>query len=158
MTIEERLLKKYGQTTNPELAVWMLQDGTMVNGSYGGRVREMDHLEINEFYKPSIRAVPGSGIIYIEKFMRRGNIRMGCNDAVACFSYMKTPTESQLKVICSFMERYHQQGKQTAIGHWRKDHLVDWKVFPAFIHHLYQYTKAAIPRNCIHYVFDEYGD
>ena len=33
MTIEEKALKQYSTTENPRLAVWMLKDGTLLNGT-----------------------------------------------------------------------------------------------------------------------------
>lgn len=99
MTIEERLVKSRGITDRPEFADWMLTDGRMTNGSYEGHQRDIDHAEINEFFKPSKLETPGSGAIYIKKFMRRGNIRMGVSPFGYCFAYAKTPTRMQLNKL-----------------------------------------------------------
>lgn len=99
MTIEERLLKKYGETREPEFATWMLRDGTMVNGTIEGRQRDIDHREIGEFYKPSKFQEPGSMYCYIEKFMRRGNIRMCCNEFGYNFEMWGVPSERQIAMM-----------------------------------------------------------
>lgn len=154
MTIEERLLKAYGKTDNPMLAVWLLRDGTLINGSYSGQVRERDHSEINEFYKPSVRQKDGSSFIYIQKFMRRGNIRVGCSDVAGVMQYAVTPSESQMKVLCATMEWYLKQGKETVIEHLGDGSKTQFWTYPKAIAHLYKKTKAAIPRQFIHYAFD----
>lgn len=100
MTIEQRVLKEYGTTWNPVLAVWMLRDGTYVNGSIEGFRRDRDHHEINAFFKSSKRQTPGSNGIYVTKFMNRGNIRVGCSEAGYCFEFTKTPSQEQLDRIC----------------------------------------------------------
>ncbi len=99
MTIEQRLVKDLGTTDIPELAVWMLKDGTLVNGSYEGHQRDVDHHEIGYYFKPSIHAEPGDSYIYILKFMRRGNIRVGCSESGYYMETRTPPTEGQWKII-----------------------------------------------------------
>ncbi len=99
MTIEERLKKKYGVTNNMHLAVWLLPNGDLINGSHDGIRRTVDHSEISEFFAPSKRQTPGSSYIYIEKFMRRGNIRIALSDLVLAFELHKTPTRAQLDIL-----------------------------------------------------------
>lgn len=96
MTIEQRLLKKYGRTAEPEFATWMLRDGTMINGTIEGHQRDIDHREIGEFYKPSKYQEPGSMYCYIEKFMRRGNIRLCCNEFGYNAEIWGVPSEMQV--------------------------------------------------------------
>lgn len=97
MTIEERLVKSRGLTDDPALADWLLRDGRMTNGSYEGHQRDMDHSEIGEFYKTSRLSQPGSGIVYVRKFMRRGNVRMGVSEFGYCFEFDTVPSVPQLR-------------------------------------------------------------
>ena len=99
MTIEQRLAITRGFTDNPYLADWLLPDGHMTNGSYEGRQRDIDHAEISGFFKHSKNQEPGNVKIYIRKFMRRGNIRMGASTWGFCFEFDRTPNEAQLKTL-----------------------------------------------------------
>ena len=117
MTIEEKLVQKYGITTNPVLGVWMLRDGRLVNGSYEGHQRDVDHREVSYYYKRSVRASPGSSSIYIQKFMNRGNIRWGCSEFGFCLEYTKTPNSAQFHNIVRYLHEAEQAGIETLITH-----------------------------------------
>lgn len=68
MTIEQRLIKELGTTDDPVFAVWLLRDGTYVNGTIEGHQRDIDHHEISAFYRPSKRQQPGGWGLYVYKF------------------------------------------------------------------------------------------
>lgn len=70
MTIEEKVLKEYGRTDDPVLSVWMLRDGTLVNGSCEGFQRDIDHHQIISFFSPSRKEDPGSPELYVKKFIK----------------------------------------------------------------------------------------
>ena len=95
MTIEQRLLADLGATTIPDFAVWLLKDGTLVNGSHEGYQRDIDHHEIGQYFKHSKYHVPGSSTLYLRKFMRRGNIRISCSDCGLCAEYAVTPSDER---------------------------------------------------------------
>lgn len=99
MTIEQLLLKDYGETREPCFATWLLRDGTLINGSIEGRQRDIDHRCISHYYKRSKFEDPGSAYLYILKFMRRGNIRVCCNEFGYGFEFTKQPSLQQLKTI-----------------------------------------------------------
>lgn len=105
MTIEERLVQDRGYTYVPELALWMLRNGKLINGSYEGRQRDIDHREISQYFKPSKFERPGSAYIYVEKFMRRGNIRIGCSECGYTLECDKAPNQDQFNSIQGFMNR-----------------------------------------------------
>lgn len=144
MTIEEKALKQYSTTENPRLAVWMLKDGTLLDGSYEGLQRDIDHREISQFFKPSKLADPGSAFVYVWKFLRRGNIRMGCSDAGFTMEYAVTPTKKQLDA----MQKIHGMAEECRIEtcifrrtarkrKWERTGM-SWDQFLA---HLYRYGK-----------------
>lgn len=95
MTIEQKALKAWGETSDPAMAIWILKDGTLVNGCMGGCLRDVDHAEIGQFFKPSKFQDPGSNWIYIRKFIRRGNIRMCLSTHEAFFELSGIPTQPQ---------------------------------------------------------------
>lgn len=97
MTIEQKMLKAWGEAADPALAIWILKDGTLVNGCmdpYGCR-RDVDHSEMNQFYKRSKFEDPGSSYIYLLKTIRRGNIRMSMDGHAAAFELYGIPTKAQ---------------------------------------------------------------
>ena len=108
MTIEQKLVSKLGLTSNFQLAVWMLTDGKLVNGSYEGFQRDVDHHEISEFFKPSKRQSPGSSYIYIKKFMNRGNIRMGCSSCGYCVEFTRIPTQAEFNTLQRMMNEAYE--------------------------------------------------
>ena len=88
--IEERAKKHYGLTDIFEFAGYMLEDGTMLNFSTENRQRDADHRDANFLFKNA------SGTEVINKLMRRGNIRVICNDYGLCFEFSKKITKMQL--------------------------------------------------------------
>ena len=99
MTIEQRALKLWGPARDPGSAIWILADGTLINGCMGSGVRDVDHAEIGQFFKPSKFQDPGSNWIYIKKFIRRGNVRMSFSQCEAFFEFAKTPSPAQWQAM-----------------------------------------------------------
>lgn len=99
MTIEERLVHDLSTTEHPGLAVWLLADGRFVNGSHEGHQRDVDHHEIGSYFKKSKKEKGNDPRLYMEKFMRRGNMRWGFSDCGLVLEFMKTPTANQLDTI-----------------------------------------------------------
>lgn len=118
MTIEERLLHEYGSTDIPEFATWMLKDGTMVNGSYEGHQRDEDHRCVTQFFKRSKFEDLGSAYLYLEKFMKRGNIRMSCSESGYCIELYKIPTDKQFKRLDAIMLNAASAGIETLVIHY----------------------------------------
>ena len=100
LTIVMKAKAEWGTTTIPQFCTYMLKDGSMLNGSYGGFQRDIDHREINQFlyHKPDSKNL-GSGHPYIYRFMKLGNIRMNCNKSTIAFEFWKTPTQEQWLTI-----------------------------------------------------------
>lgn len=88
-----------------------MQSGKLLNGTYCGLRRDVDHCEISQFFKRSVRQDPGSSYIYIKKFMRRGNIRVVCSDLFYGLEYAVTPTPAQIQTI----RRIHLLAERGAI-------------------------------------------
>lgn len=116
-SIENRLLKAYGTTTRIECAVWMLLDGTLVNGSYEGFQRDVDHHEISQFYKPSTLEKQSS-MIYVQKFMRRGNIRVGCSKSGYCFQMAIPPSMGQFKNLIQAAKEAAEQNIEACFSRY----------------------------------------
>lgn len=111
MTIEQRAVSVYGLTENPETATWLLPSGELLNGTYCGLRRDVDHCEISQFFKRSVRQDPGSAYSYVKKFMRRGNIRVVCSDSFYGLEYAVTPTPAQIQTI----HRIHLLAERKAV-------------------------------------------
>ena len=94
-TIEQRAKEEWGTTMVPQFSVYMLTDGEMLNGSFGGFQRDRDHREINEFMPKLNNGKSYEGMPYIRRFMKRGNIRMHCNRESVNLQFWKTPTREQ---------------------------------------------------------------
>lgn len=124
MKIEDRLVRDLGLTTNPEHAVWLLKDGTLVNGSYEGHQRDVDHHEISSYFKKSKREIGYMPRLYIDKFLRRGNIRWGCSSEALTVEFTKIPTPAQVKTILT----YAASIPQTAFCHNNKWRNIAWFV------------------------------
>lgn len=103
--IEERARKVFGETDIFEFAGYMLEDGTMLNFSYGGYQRDEDHRIIGQFFEKA------QGYEAIMKFMRRGNIRCSCGDFGYMFSFIKEPTGEQMRTM---LRAYDQSGDSDA--------------------------------------------
>ena len=102
--IEERAKITWGTTEVPQFAIYMLTDGTMLNGSFGGFQRDRDHREINEFMPHINNGKPYEGYPYIRRFMNRGNIRMSCNRESINLQFWKTPTREQWHSLRQILE------------------------------------------------------
>ena len=92
-SIESRAEGKYGKTSFFPLAVWLLSDGTLLNGSREGFQRDIDHAEIGEFYQKA------QGVDAVFKFMRRGNVRVMCSRNGYLFQYIRPLTLDQKNVL-----------------------------------------------------------
>lgn len=99
MTLEKKVMKAYGTTQDKNLAVWLLRDGTLVNGSHSGTIRDVDHHEISRFFSRSKFEKPGETYLYIKKFMNRGNIRIGCSMTAHCYEFTVPPSSEQLTIM-----------------------------------------------------------
>ena len=97
-TIEERAKIAWGTTEVPQFAIYMLTDGTMLNGSYEGHQRDIDHREINEFM-PCVGGKSYEGYPYIFRFLNRGNIRMNRNRDGINIQFWHTPTYEQWQTL-----------------------------------------------------------
>lgn len=99
-TIEERAIQAWGTTNVPQFCTYLLTNGKMLNGSYEGHQRDIDHREINEFM-PLVKKekYEYSSLPYVYRFMKRGNIRMNCNNESICFEFWKIPTREQWKTL-----------------------------------------------------------
>lgn len=116
MTIEQRLIKELGTTDDPVFAVWLLRDGTYVNGTIEGHQRDIDHHEISAFYRPSKRQQPGVWGLYVYKFMNRGNIRVGCSDMGWCFEMTKKPSREQADQLYRAIMDARECGTKACFG------------------------------------------
>lgn len=107
-TIENRAKRQFGITEIPEFAGYMLADGTMLNFSYEGRQRDIDHREINEFFRAGNNGWFSEPIY---KFMNRGNIRCSCSSGYYGFEFIKVPTKEQYLAL----QRIHRTAEM--LGH-----------------------------------------
>lgn len=145
MTIEQRLLKDYGETNYAEHAVWLLQDGTLVNGSYEGHQRDVDHSEIGQYFHRSVREDPGSSHCYIVKFMRRGNIRISCSNYSYCAELRRIPTQRQLRVLSKIMNSARRNSIQTYVE-WRSKRNVKYNGnWYDYLRYIRRYTDLISP-------------
>lgn len=125
MKLEDRLVQKYGLTDDPILALWILRDGRVVNGSHEGKQRDIDHRDIGELFKPSVfeqrakKTGPyGSGTVYMDKFMRRGNIRCGGSECGFCAEIMGKPSVPALQTMSRYMHMAIDAGVETCVTYW----------------------------------------
>lgn len=108
MTIEEKALKEWGVATDCLCGLWILKDGTILNGCQSGYVRDVDHGEIGQFFKRSVYQDPGSNWIYVKKFIKRGNIRMSMEGS-AYFELGRVPTQEQWRAMGRCFARARQR-------------------------------------------------
>ena len=135
-TIETRAKAEWGTTEVPQFAVYMLTDGSMLNGSFGGFQRDRDHREINEFMPHINNSKPYEGYPYIRRFMNRGNIRMSCNRESINLQFWKTPTIEQWRTIKTILKEAREFGlsiyiekyypKKRSICFFEKDEFANW--------------------------------
>ena len=141
MTIEQRLIKDYGTTDGPALAVWMLRDGTYINGTIEGFQRDVDHHEISQYFKRSKHIAPGSYTGYVYKFMRRGNIRIGCSDSGWCFEMATVPLRKQANELYQAIIDAKRCGTKACFGrNPRTRSATIWESDIDFIKYLNRYT------------------
>ena len=159
MTIEERLIKDRGTTNYPHLAVWMLRNGTYVNGTIEGFQRDIDHHEISWYYKPSKRIAPGSYTGYVYKFMRRGNIRIGCSESGWCFELAVKPTRDQADNLYRAILDAKEHGTRACFGrNPYKSHQPKWESDIQFIAYLNRYTDYWPPEKIHEYYLEMTGE
>lgn len=127
-SIEERARKMFGETEVFDFAGYILEDGSMLNFSYGGYQRDEDHRIIGQFFSKA------QGTEAMLKFMRRGNVRVMCHNGGYCFEFIKPLTRAQeLKIkeasgiaedccIPFLLERDNKKGE----SHWRWYDFIDY--------------------------------
>ena len=135
-TIEQRAKAEWGTTMVPQFSVYMLTDGEMLNGSFGGFQRDRDHREISAFMPKLNNGKSYEGMPYIRRFMKRGNIRMHCNRESVNLQFWKTPTREQwitLREILKecedldmriYIEKYYPLKR--SITFYNKESFVKW--------------------------------
>lgn len=145
MTIEERLLRDQGTTEDPHLAIWLLKDGTLVNGSIEGRQRDVDHHEIGQYFKKSKFQEPGSSLIYIKKFERRGNVRWGCSETGYWAELRATPTQEQFNTIVKhFTDAARNRIDNCVVIFTRRGRKIQTDVY-GLMNHVERYTNLTVP-------------
>ena len=158
MTIEQRLVKDLGTTTDPTLAVWMLRDGTYVNGSYEGHQRDVDHHEISRYYRRSKRHIPGSYGIYVYKFMARGNIRVGCSDSGWCYELGCVPSREQADQLYKAIINARKWETEAYFGrNPRGSEKPIWESDTDFLWYLNRYTDYYPPVEIQNYYYEWVG-
>lgn len=89
MRMDQKVLGHYGATDDIYMALWMLADGTLVNGTKEGNQRDYDHRDIEWLY-------PGQdGYTAVQLFMRHGAVRMGCGDGGILFEFVRPLSTAQ---------------------------------------------------------------
>lgn len=158
MTIEQRLVKDYGFTDNPRFAVWMLRDGSYINGTLEGCQRDIDHHEICTYYKASKQQAPGSYGIYVYKFMNRGNIRVGCSECGWCYEMTVMPSTDQVRQMCDAILEAREYGTRADFGrNPRGSYRTVWESDTDFIRYLHRYSSHCLPESIIDYYLEETG-
>lgn len=145
MTIEQRLVRDLGTTNDSRLAVWLLRDGTLVNGSVEGRQRDVDHHEIGSYFTPSVRATPGSSAIYISKFERRGNVRWGCSEYGYCAELLGPPSQAVVDTLAPrFLSAAHAGVETCIIRRTRRGTTTTTNVYE-FLEYVARHTSLDVP-------------
>lgn len=99
------MLRYYGCCENYSLATWLLADGTLLNGSCEGHQRDVDHAEAGYYFKKA------QGKEAVKKMLRRGNIRVMCqDDSGYLFQVKRNPTSEQKAVIRKAREQADELG------------------------------------------------
>ena len=144
MTIEQKAIAKWGITESPEFASYILTDGRYLNGSRENRQRDMDHADISEFFKRSKKDTSGFSTLYIEKFMRRGNIRVGASPTGYYIELAKLPTPAQVHVMRSLAIKAFRMGLDIHIDwHTARGKLRSGK-WTDYLSYLASYTDLAL--------------
>ena len=131
MTIEQRLVKELGTTDSPLMAVWLLWDGTYVNGSWG---------------------------LYVYKFMNRGNIRVGCSEAGWCFEMSRKPSRVQADRLYRAIMDAREHGTKACFGRQGKPHANPiWRDEFGFLEYLNRYTDYYPPIDVQQHYFEYIG-
>lgn len=114
-TIEQIAKAEWGTTQVPQFAIYMLTDGEMLNGSFGGFQRDRDHREINEFMPHLNNGKHYEGMPYIRRFMKRGNIRIHCNNDSINLQFWKIPTIDQWYVLRKLLKDCEDLGMRVYV-------------------------------------------
>ena len=114
-TIEQRAKEEWGTTQVPQFAVYMLTDGEMLNGTFGGFQRDRDHREINEFMPKLNNGKHYEGMPYIRRFMKRGNIRIHCNNDSINLQFWKVPTIDQWYALRKLLKDCEDLGMSVCV-------------------------------------------
>ena len=128
MRIDQSVLGHYGATDDPNMAVWMLNDGTMVSG-----VKSKNPEDIAKFY-------PGTtGPEAVELFMRHGAVRMDCSKTRIEFEFTRPLKPAQKKRLSNLAwDAIRDQIEFCAIRYGRKKYQVHEDA-PGFIAYLANY-------------------
>lgn len=105
MTIEQKAVKQYGLTEIFPFAGYMLGDGTMLNFSYEGNQRDIDHRDIDDLFTGN---ACGTEAMY--KMLNRGNIRVSCSAACYGFEYTKKPRYDQMMTLINAWQEAYKLG------------------------------------------------
>ncbi len=158
MTIEQKAVKAYGLTDFPQLALWLLKDGSYINGTIEGYQRDIDHHEISSFFKRSVRQEPGSNGIYVYKFMNRGNIRVGCSESGWCYEFTRIPTKNQIDMMFNaIIEAKNHMTKAYFGRNPKTSYKTIWENGCAFLRYINRYTDYRIPDALLQYYCEETG-
>lgn len=150
MKIEDRLVQQYGLTDNFIFSVWMLRDGRLINGSYEGHQRDVDHHKIENFFKPSKLESPGSSYIYIKKFMNRGNIRMGCSACGHFIEFTKPPSQKQLNKLSELIRFADRNEQEIGFKRYNKKHQPITENAAGFIRYISRHTNLDIDERLLY--------
>lgn len=145
MTIEQRLAHDLGTTRDPHLAVWLLRDGTLVNGSVEGHQRDVDHHEIGSYFNRSNRETPGSSAIYVAKFERRGNVRWGCSPYGYWAELSGPPSQQTLDVLARHFLRASRAGIETCVVRRTRRGTGAQTDIHGFLRYAARYTNLDVP-------------
>lgn len=113
-TIEDKAINLLGTTEVPRLALYMLLNGTMLNGSYDGFYRNVDHRQIAEVMYITSKKIY-DGLPYVRRFMARGNIRMNCNTNSINLQFWKVPSRDQWMTLQTILKEAEELGLQIYI-------------------------------------------
>ena len=148
MTIEQKLVKQYGTTDCPEFATWMLKDGTMVNGTFEGYQRDVDHICVALFYKQKAgKEACRNPYTYLRKFMDRCNLRICTSDGCFGFHFSGAPMQKQVDRILTLYHEADGFYPESYILHHTRSGETRMNIYQ-FIDYLKRYTNRNLPEWC----------
>lgn len=110
--VEEAAAALWGLTDSPSEAVYILADGSYLDGSGSneggpGGQRAYDHRQVGGFYSDTL-ADGGSGRAFMIDFMRRGNIRFSVSGGIVFADFIGQRPRDQLEAIIDAAEGQDQ--------------------------------------------------